>query len=73
MSKKLGICALHRGIEVYFKKAGQHLGFLKEQTVTFVSHTASTHLDAIRYLMLVHNKLKDQDSRIGDIRSRVQG
>jgi hypothetical protein len=60
------------GIEVYFKEAKQHLGFLKEQTATFASHTASIHLCAIRYLMLVHHKLEDQDSRIGDIRSQVQ-
>ncbi|MBL3590150.1 MAG: hypothetical protein JMN24_10210 [gamma proteobacterium endosymbiont of Lamellibrachia anaximandri] len=50
----------------------QHLGFLKEQTATFASHTASIHLCAIRYLMLVHNKLEGQDYRIGDIRSQMQ-
>ena len=72
MSKMLEIYALRWGIEVYFKEAKQHLGFLKEQTVTFTSHTASIHLCAIRYLMLVHNKLEGQDSRIGDIRSQIQ-
>ena len=64
--------ALRWGIEVYFKEAKQHLGFLQEQTVTFASHTASIHLCAIRYLMLVHSKLEDQDYRIGDIRSQIQ-
>jgi SRSO17 transposase len=72
MSKMLEIYALRWGIEVYFKEAKQHLGFLKEQTVTFSSHTASIHLCAIRYLMLVHNKLEGQDSRIGGIRSQIQ-
>jgi hypothetical protein len=67
MSKILEVHALHWGIEVYFKEAKQHLGFLQEQTATFASHTASIHLCAIRYLMLVHNKLKDLDSRIGEI------
>lgn len=72
MSKMLETYALRWGIEVYFKEAKQHLGFLKEQTATFASHTASIHLCAIRYLMLVHNKLEGQDARVGDIRSQIQ-
>ena len=72
MSKMLEIYALRWGIEVYFKEAKQHLGFLKEQTATFASHTASIHLCAIRYLMLMHNKLLGHESRIGDIRSSIQ-
>ena len=72
MSKMLEVYALRWGIEVYFKEAKQHLGFLKEQTATFASHTASIHLCAIRYLMLMHNKLTGHESRIGDIRSNIQ-
>jgi len=72
MSKMLETYALRWGIEVYFKEAKQHLGFLQEQTTTFASHTASIHLCAIRYLMLVHNKLEDPVSRVGDIRSQIQ-
>jgi len=72
MSKMLEIYALRWGIEVYFKEAKQHLGFLKEQTVPFASHTASIHLCAIRYLMLLHNKLESHDSHVGDIRSQMQ-
>lgn len=72
MKKILEVYALRWGIEVYFKEAKQHLGFLKEQTITFASHTASIHLCAIRYLMLVFNKLQRQDSHIGDIRSSIQ-
>ncbi len=68
----LEIYALRWENEVYFKEAKQHLGFLKEQTETFASHTASIHLCAIRYLMLVHNKLEGQDYRIGDILSQLQ-
>ena len=45
--------------------------FLKEQTATFASHTASIHLCAIRYLMLVHHKLEHQDADIGSIRSKI--
>jgi len=73
MSKMLETYALRWGIEVYFKEAKQHLGFLQEQTATFASHTASIHLCAIRYLMLVNNKLENQEARVGDVRSRIQG
>jgi len=72
MKKILEVYALRWGIEVYFKEAKQHLGFLKEQTVTFASHTASIHLCAIRYLILVFNKLEHQDAHIGGIRSNIQ-
>jgi len=70
--RMLEVYALRWGIEVYFKEAKQHLGFLKEQTFSFASHTASIHLCAIRYLMLVHNKLKYQEHAIGEIRSNIQ-
>ena len=72
MSKVLETYALRWGIEVYFKEAKQHLGFLKEQTATFASHTASIHICAIRYLILVHNKLKQQDVLVGEMRSAIQ-
>jgi DDE superfamily endonuclease len=72
MSKLLEIYSLRWGIEVYFKEAKQHLGFLKEQTVTFASHTASIHLCAIRYLMLVYTKLQDQEIRVGDVRTEIK-
>ncbi len=72
MSRMLETYALRWGIEVYFKEAKQHLGFLTEQTATFASHTASIHLCAIRYLMLMHNKLAGQNSRVGDIRANIQ-
>jgi hypothetical protein len=39
---------------------------------TFASHTASIHLCAMRYLMLMHNKLFGHAGRIGDIRSSIQ-
>ena len=64
--------ALRWGIEVYFKEAKQHLGFLKEQTITFVSHTASIHLCAIRYLMLVDGKLDRPNSSVGKMRADIQ-
>ena len=72
MSKLLEIYALRWGIEVYFKEAKQHLGFLAEQTVSFASHTASIHLCAIRYLILAHHKLADPELRVCDVRSNIQ-
>ena len=72
MSKMLEVYALRWGIEVYFKEAKQHLGFLVEQTRTFTSHTASIHLCAIRYLMLVHAKLNDDGARIGELRADIK-
>lgn len=71
-SRMLEVYALRWGIEVYFKEAKQHLGFLAEQTASFASHTASIHLCAIRYLILVHAKLAGQEVRIGDARSNIQ-
>lgn len=70
--KMLQTYALRWSIEVYFKEAKQHLGFLKEQTRTFASHTASIHLCAIRYLMLVDEKLMSKDHSISQIRSQIQ-
>lgn len=71
-SKMLEIYALRWSIEVYFKEAKQHLGFLKEQTTSFASHTASVHLCAIRYLMLVQAKMEGLEARIGDARANIQ-
>lgn len=72
MSKILEIYALRWSIEVYFKEAKQHLGFLKEQTWSFASHTASIHLTAIRYLMLVYAKREIDELRVSDIRGQIK-
>jgi len=40
-------------IEVYFKEAKQHLGFLKEQSNHYAAYVASIHLTAIRFCLLV--------------------
>lgn len=70
--KMLEVYALRWSIEVYFKEAKQHLGFLCEQTISFQSHTASIHLCAIRYLMLVHAKLTREDSSVAQPRGEIQ-
>jgi len=72
MSNILEIYALRWSIKVYFKEAKQHLGFLKEQTWSFTSHTASIHLTAIRYLMLVYAKRETDALRVCDIRGQMK-
>jgi SRSO17 transposase len=44
----LELYALRWAIEVYFKEAKQHLGFLKEQSNHYAAYVASIHLAAIR-------------------------
>jgi len=71
-SKILETYALRWGIEVYFKEAKQHLGFLEEQTISFTSHTASIHLCAIRYLILMSGKMDYSDATVGSVRNSIQ-
>jgi SRSO17 transposase len=49
----LGLYSLRWAIEVYFKEAKQHLGFLKEQSNHYAAYIASIHLTAIRFCLLV--------------------
>ena len=76
---EVGVCAVLRmkkGLMKYRvpagKEAKQHLGFLAEQTRTFASHTASIHLCAIRYLMLVHAKLDGEGAGVSGIRADIR-
>ena len=69
--KILEIYALRWAIEVYFKEAKQHLGYLKQQTRSFASHLASAHLSAVRYLMLVHIS-QQQGENLGEVRTKMQ-
>ena len=68
--KILEIYALRWSIEVYFKEAKQHFGFLKEQTGDYAVHYASIHLCAIRYLLIAHGMLTTGES-FGTIRSKI--
>jgi SRSO17 transposase len=49
----LELYAMRWAIEVYFKEAKQHLGFLKEQSNHYAAYIASLHLTAIRFCLLV--------------------
>jgi len=52
-NKILEIYALRWAVEVYFKEAKQHLGFLKEQSNHYATYIASIHLAAIRFCLLI--------------------
>ena len=60
--KILEIYALRWGIEIYFKEAKQHFGYLKEQTGDYAVHYASIHLCAIRFLLISHGMLESGES-----------
>lgn len=67
----LEIYALRWGIEVYFKESKRHLGLLKEQTNSFASHIASTHLAAIRFCMLVFAKQAGTGLKVSAMRHQM--
>lgn len=67
----LEIYALRWGIEVYFKESKRHLGLLKEQTNSFASHIASTHLAAIRFCMLIYAMHDDSGLTASAARKQV--
>jgi len=69
--KILEIYALRWSIEVYFKEAKQHLGFLQEQSNHFAAYIASIHLTAIRYCLLVIAKAQGKLGCIGDVRRQI--
>jgi len=72
MCKILEVYALRWSIEVYFKEAKQHLGFLQEQTVSFASHIASIHLTAMRYLILIHTQAERHYQNPAAVRAEVK-
>jgi hypothetical protein len=72
IEKVLELYSLRWSIEVYFKEVKQHLGLLKEQTGSYISHYASVHLTAIRYLLLSHMLMTEGEGFLGRIRDRVK-
>lgn len=56
----LELYSMRWAIEVYFKEAKQHLGFLKEQSNHYAAYIASIHLTAIRFCLLVIAKQTTQ-------------
>ena len=70
-AKVLEIYALRWAVEVYFKEAKQHLGFLKEQSIHYAAYIASIHLVAIRFCMLISAKHNSGASGFSEARSSL--
>ena len=69
--KMLELYSMRWAIEVYFKEAKQHLGFLKEQARNYASYVASIHLTAIRFCLLVIAKHQENASCIAQTRQQI--
>jgi SRSO17 transposase len=67
----LELYALRWAIEVYFKEAKQHLGFLNEQSNHYAAYVASIHLSAIRFCLLSIAQSTHQASGIAEIRKKL--
>ena len=64
----LELYAMRWAIEVYFKEAKQHLGFLKEQSTHYAAYVASVHLTAMRFCLLVIAQAQHPVDKICDMR-----
>ena len=67
----LNLYSLRWAIEVYFKEAKQHLGFLKEQSNHYAAYVASIHLAAIRFCLLVIAKQTQAAGNIAQVRQTL--
>ena len=67
----LELYAMRWVIEVYFKEAKQHLGFLKEQSNHYAAYVASVHLTAIRFCLLVIAKQTQGESNVALMRQKL--
>ena len=67
----LELYAMRWAIEVYFKEAKQHLGFLKEQGTHYASYIASIHLAAIRFCLLLIAKSMHHAGGIPEMRKQI--
>jgi SRSO17 transposase len=67
----LRLYSLRWAIEVYFKEAKQHLGFLKEQSNHYAAYVASIHLTAIRFCLLVIAKQTQGAGNIAQVRQTL--
>ena len=63
--------ALRWAIEVYFKEAKQHLGFLTEQSGHYAAYVASIHLAAIRFCLLVVAQARQPNLGLAGVRQRL--
>jgi SRSO17 transposase len=70
-AEMLELYSLRWAIEVYFKEAKQHLGFLKEQSNHYAAYVASIHLTAIRFCLLVIAKQTQGAASIALMRQKL--
>jgi len=69
----LQIYSMRWSIEVYYKEAKQHLGFLKEQSNHYAAYVASIHLTAIRFCLLVIAKQAQGSGSLAKARQALCG
>jgi len=69
--KILEVYAMRWAIEVYFKEIKQNMGFLKEQSPSYISHYASIHLTAVRYMLLLEGLLLEGDITFAQYRNKI--
>jgi hypothetical protein len=67
----LEVYALRWAIEVYFREAKQHLGFLKEQSGHYAAYIASIHLAAIRFCLLVLAQGQQPNLNLAGVRQQL--
>ena len=67
----LELYALRWAIEVYFKEAKQHLGFLQEQSGHYAAYIASINLAAIRFCLLVLAQARQPNFSLAGVRQRL--
>jgi SRSO17 transposase len=67
----LELYSMRWAIEVYFKEAKQHLGFLKEQSNHYAAYIASIHLTAIRFCLQVIAKQTQGADSIAGVRQAM--
>ena len=67
----LELYSMRWAIEVYFKEAKQHLGFLKEQSNHYAAYAASIHLTAVRFCLLVIAKQMQGADNIAQVRQAL--
>jgi len=72
-AEMLELYSMRWAIEVYFKEAKQHLGFLKEQSNHYAAYIASIHLTAIRFCLLVMAKQTQGYGNIAQARQALCG
>ena len=57
--------------KTWVKEIKQNMGFLKEQSPSYVSHYSSIHLTALRYTLLLEGLLSEGDITFAEYRNKI--